>query len=694
MSANEMIRGANRPLPDEPIELRVTGAEGIPVSCVALLSSSGNGAAGNASSILVAANSQDDVGGFSALRAGAAQTKFILDLQALSSDIIKIQIIVWRSNEILADLKTATPSMVISAGGKVFGHFDLPEDIHSHTIAVFCECYRRNSTWKIRAIGEGFANGIVPLARHLNLDAAELNDMLNAAASAPIFQDTQSSASSAEPIKSTHHKKANTKPQARPEEKKHSASKVSQKQLPNSDNYRGHFESHGWVLAGNGVQPGPSIARKDFGACELIDVRQDTEGYFWPAVFLYRPDTGEPLPLHTATSPTVGRSLGSDGLPVLPNLAGLDPTSGEAMNNVPEGARYFAAGGTPARVLSLDPSDGHINWYAPWSKKWLSMGRCPLPDVHTSFEFGLGGTPDGVFFVSGNVLVHAFPNQEARFECTDMPGTAIAPLGALGSKIVIPVKSPNGEVIIMVGSGDGSYEVAVEGKVSGSETFGEPVTKEESALCFWPGVGGYLAFEDGISGQSAKFHSWPENIEGLPFLRPYRSPNGTFWAMCKEAGDGSVGAGRAVVCTMKVNGAKEKQMLLAPCAAVGGVVFRGRERYNSPTGDMLEEINLGHGYEGRTIFPIMRIGHAQTVVGLLAIPGDGSSKKFLFREGKVGRVQMALALHHDQGKLEMLNHTIDISSFDDFQLFVSGDRIFIHHFESNICKSWRILSAQ
>lgn len=689
-----MIRGANRPLPDEPIELRVIGAKGIPVSCVALLSSNSNGATGTASSILVAANSEDEVGGFAALRVGAAQTKFILDLQALSADIIKIQIIVWRSNEILADLKTATPSLVMLAGGKAFGHFDLPEDIHSHTIAVFGECYRRNNKWKIRAIGEGFSDGIVPLARHLNLDSVELNDMLNAAVSAPIFQDIKSSTSAAAPINSTYHQNADTIPKARPEKKKHAETRIPQGPPHNSNNYRGHFESHGWILSGNGVQPGPLIARKDIGACELIDVRQDTEGFFWPAVFLYRPDNGEPLPPHTATLPSVGRSLGSDGFPALPDLAGLDPKSGEIMDNVPEGARYFAAGGSPARVLSLDPSDGNVNWYAPWSKKWISMGRCPLPDVNTSFEFGLGGTPDGVFFASGSVLVHAFPNQEARFECTEMPGTAIAPPSALGSKIVIPLKSRNGEVIIMVGSGDGSHEVAVKGEVGGSETFGEPVTKEESALCFWPGVSGYLAFEDGISGQSAKFHAWPENIEGLPFLRPYRSPNGTFWAMCREKGDGAVGTGRAVVCAMKVNGAREKQLLLAPCAAVGGVVFRGRERYNSPTGDMLEEINLGHGYEGRTILPIMRIGQTQTIIGLLAIPGDGGSKKFLFREEKAGKVPMALALHHDQGKLEMLNHTIDISSSDDFELFVSGDRIFIHHFESNICKSWRILSAQ
>jgi TerD domain len=688
-----MIRGANRPLPDEPIELRVIGAEGMPVSCVALLSSSGNGAEGVASSILVAANSQNEVGGFAALRAGTAQTNFIIDPQALAADIIKIQIILWRSNEVLADHKADTPSMVMLASGKAFGHFDLPEDIHSHTIAVFGECYRRNNKWKVRAVGEGFAKGISPLAQHLNLDAAELTDMLNAAASAPIFIDTQSSTSAAGPIKSTNAKNAEIMPQARTAEKKPAAPKLSDRQPPNS-NHRGFFESHGWVLAGNGVQPGPSIARKDFGACELIDVRQDTEGVFWPAVFLYRPDNGEPLPPHTATLPTVGRSLGLDGLPALLDLVGLDAKSGEAMDNVPEGARYFAAGGTPARVLSLDPSDGQINWYAPWSKRWLSMGRCPLPDIHTSFEFGVAGTPDGAFFAAGNVLVHAFPNQEARFECSDMPGMAIAPPGALGSKIVIPLRSPNGEVIIMVRSGDGSHIVAVKGKVAGCETFGEPVTKEESALCFWPGVSGYLAFEDGISGQSVKFHAWPENIEGLPFLRPYRSPNGTFWAMCKEAGDGSAGAGRAVICAMKVNGAKEKQLLLAPCVAVGGVVFRGRERYNNPTGDMLEEINLGHGFEGRTILPIMRIGNAQTVIGLLAIPGDGGSKKFLFREGKGGKVQMALALHHDQGKLEMLNHTIDISSSDDFELFVSGDRLFIHHFESNICKSWRILSAQ
>ncbi|MEN8407122.1 MULTISPECIES: TerD family protein [Acinetobacter] len=50
------------------------------------------------------------------------------------------------------------------AGGSEIARYDLSEDSSTETAMIFGELYKHGSEWKFRAIGQGFAGGLGPLA--------------------------------------------------------------------------------------------------------------------------------------------------------------------------------------------------------------------------------------------------------------------------------------------------------------------------------------------------------------------------------------------------------------------------------------------------------------------------------------------------------------------------------------------------
>ncbi|HCL3408945.1 TPA: TerD family protein, partial [Pseudomonas aeruginosa] len=50
------------------------------------------------------------------------------------------------------------------ADGKEIARFDLSEDASTETAMIFGELYRHNDEFKFKAIGQGFAGGLKPLA--------------------------------------------------------------------------------------------------------------------------------------------------------------------------------------------------------------------------------------------------------------------------------------------------------------------------------------------------------------------------------------------------------------------------------------------------------------------------------------------------------------------------------------------------
>jgi tellurium resistance protein TerD len=55
--------------------------------------------------------------------------------------------------------------IVDAAGGAEIARYDLSEDASTETAMIFGELYRHGGEWKFKAIGQGFAGGLEPLAR-------------------------------------------------------------------------------------------------------------------------------------------------------------------------------------------------------------------------------------------------------------------------------------------------------------------------------------------------------------------------------------------------------------------------------------------------------------------------------------------------------------------------------------------------
>ena len=60
--------------------------------------------------------------------------------------------------------------VVNAAGGTEIARYDLSEDASTETAMVFGDLYRHNGEWKFKAIGQGFAGGLAPLARSMGVN--------------------------------------------------------------------------------------------------------------------------------------------------------------------------------------------------------------------------------------------------------------------------------------------------------------------------------------------------------------------------------------------------------------------------------------------------------------------------------------------------------------------------------------------
>ena len=60
--------------------------------------------------------------------------------------------------------------VVNAAGGAEIARYDLSEDASTETAMVFGDLYRHNGEWKFKAIGQGFAGGLGPLAQSFGVN--------------------------------------------------------------------------------------------------------------------------------------------------------------------------------------------------------------------------------------------------------------------------------------------------------------------------------------------------------------------------------------------------------------------------------------------------------------------------------------------------------------------------------------------
>ncbi len=92
-----------------------------------------------------------------------------VDLSKLPADVAKVVFcaIIYEGqarNQNFGQVGDAYIRIVDSNGNKEVARYDLSEDSSTETSMIFGELYRHNGEWKFRAVGQGFAGGLGPLA--------------------------------------------------------------------------------------------------------------------------------------------------------------------------------------------------------------------------------------------------------------------------------------------------------------------------------------------------------------------------------------------------------------------------------------------------------------------------------------------------------------------------------------------------
>ncbi len=98
-----------------------------------------------------------------------------VDLAAVPAEVKRISVAVTiheadtrRQN--FGGVSNAYVRVVNADGGEEIARFDLTEEASTETAMIFGELYRHDGEWKFRAVGQGFAGGLGPLAASLGVN--------------------------------------------------------------------------------------------------------------------------------------------------------------------------------------------------------------------------------------------------------------------------------------------------------------------------------------------------------------------------------------------------------------------------------------------------------------------------------------------------------------------------------------------
>lgn len=93
-----------------------------------------------------------------------------IELNKVPADIDKIIVAVTihegnARGQSFGQVSKAYIRIVNQAGGAEIARYDLSEDASTDTAMIFGEVYRHGTEWKFRAVGQGYAGGLAPLAQ-------------------------------------------------------------------------------------------------------------------------------------------------------------------------------------------------------------------------------------------------------------------------------------------------------------------------------------------------------------------------------------------------------------------------------------------------------------------------------------------------------------------------------------------------
>ncbi len=158
-----LAKGANAPLPPGPVAVRVSAAA--PVDISALLVTSAGKVRGDADFVFynqpTAPGVRYDVAG--------------VDVEPSAVDAAIERVVVTASLDgsgpttfgALGDLR-----MDVAVGGQPVARF-VPDGLGPETALLCVELYRRSGAWKVRAVGQGYANGLAGIATDFGITVEE-----------------------------------------------------------------------------------------------------------------------------------------------------------------------------------------------------------------------------------------------------------------------------------------------------------------------------------------------------------------------------------------------------------------------------------------------------------------------------------------------------------------------------------------
>ncbi len=101
--------------------------------------------------------------------------KILMNLAGMPADVTKISVAVTiheadtrRQN--FGQVKNAYMRVCNAEGDAEIARYDLSEDASTETAMIFGEIYRHGNEWKFKAIGQGFAGGLGPMAKNFGVN--------------------------------------------------------------------------------------------------------------------------------------------------------------------------------------------------------------------------------------------------------------------------------------------------------------------------------------------------------------------------------------------------------------------------------------------------------------------------------------------------------------------------------------------